>query len=160
MHWVFAYGSNMHLPDLRRWLGERGHDADGLLRFAPACVPGYELTWNYRSVVRRGGAANVIPRSGAELLGLALFVDDGLLAALDEKEGHPTRYDRGSVPVAARLRDEGAAIEVWLYQATDAHVVAGVAPPRASYLALLIEAAEEHGLAADYVERLRATPTL
>ena len=24
LQWVFAYGSNMHLPDLRRWLEARG----------------------------------------------------------------------------------------------------------------------------------------
>ena len=159
MHWVFAYGSNMHLPDLDRWLRERDLDNIGPLRIERARIPDFELVWNYRSSVRQGGAANASPRTGAELRGLALFVDNTLLSAFDEKEGHPTRYDRGAAPVHTELLGSGAPVVSWLYRVTPAYESTVAVPPRAAYLQLLIEAAEEHDLGADYVQRLREVPT-
>lgn len=159
MQWIFAYGSNMHLPDLSRWLRERGLDDAGLLRIERARVPDFELVWNYRSSVRQGGAANASPRAGAELRGLALFVDDGMLLAFDEKEGHPMRYDRGAAPVHTELLGSGAPVTSWLYRVTPAHESMIAVPPRSAYLRLLVEAAQKHDLGADYVQRLREVPT-
>lgn len=160
MHWVFAYGSNMHLPDLGRWLRAGGYGDAEPLRVEPACIPDFALTWNYRSVVRRGGAANVTPRSGGELRGVALLVDDALLEALDAKEGHPSRYDRGGRPVRTQLLRAAESVEAWLYRATAACTSPHPEPPRAAYLRLLVDAAERHELGAAYVERLRSTPTI
>ncbi len=159
MHWVFAYGSNMHLEDLARWLHANGC-ADALpVRVAAARIEDYELAWNYRSVARAGGAANAMPRAGMTLRGLALWGDDRMLAALDRKEGHPERYDRGSHPVRATLLDGSTTIRSWLYRVAPAHELEADVPPRRAYLDLLIEAAAQHGLGADYVAHLRQIPT-
>ena len=158
MHRVFAYGSNMHLPDVRRWLGANGHGAAALCAVERARLPGFELAWNYRSASRRGGAANVVALPGAEVRGVVLHGDDALLDALDEKEGHPTRYDRGDRPVAVE-RWDGGALTAWLYRVAPSHASLAPVPPRAGYLRLLVEAAVEHELGADYVARLRGVRT-
>ncbi len=158
MAWVFAYGSNMHLPDLVRWLREQGYEHPGPTRAEAATVEGYELTWNYRSTSRRGGAANAMPRAGGELRGLALEVDQALLLALDEKEGHPTRYDRGEAPIRAQfLRAEGS-VRAWLYRVTPTFQVAGDVAPRRAYLNLILEAAAQHELGEPYLAHLRRLP--
>ena len=160
MHWIFAYGSNMHLPDLRRWLHADGSAEAVPSRVVAARIEGYELAWNYRSVARAGGAANAMPCAGGELRGLALWGTDALLAALDRKEGHPGRYDRGVEPVRAIALDDRRSLSAWLYRVAPGHQRDAAIPPRSAYLALLIEAAEEHALGADYVARLRDIPTL
>ena len=58
LHWVFAYGSNMHLPDLKRWLGAQGCSKTGIHQITPAILEGFELVWNYWSPVRQGGAVS------------------------------------------------------------------------------------------------------
>lgn len=160
MHWVFAYGSNMHLRDVRRWLRERGYPRAAPAEVVPARIRDFALAWNYRSASRQGGAANVVPCPGAEVRGVALGVDAPLLAAIDRKEGHPTRYDRGGACVAARTLDGGRTLDTWLYRVTPAHTSDRVVPPRAAYLRLLVEAAVEHRLGDDYVALLRRTPTV
>ncbi|MDF1701615.1 MAG: gamma-glutamylcyclotransferase [Planctomycetota bacterium] len=158
MHWVFAYGSNMHLLDLRRWLRAQGHADRGPLRVEVATIQGFELAWNYRSASRQGGAANTVPRAGAVLRGLALEVDGALLAALDAKEGHPTRYNRGEAPHRAELLRAEGHVAAWLYRVTPAYEMPHDVPPRRAYLDLILEAAEEHDLGADYVAALRSIP--
>lgn len=154
MHWVFAYGSNMHLPDLQRWLREQGYDHPGPSRVEVATLQDFELAWNYRSASRAGGAANARPRAGSELRGLALEVDEALLLALDEKEGHPVRYDRGEAPVRAELMHAGRGIETWLYRVTPAFETPGHVAPRRAYLDLILEAAALHELGPHYVRHL------
>ncbi len=159
-HWIFGYGSNMHVPDLERWLGEKGYAVDGMLRVEAVVMPGYELVWNYFSRVRAGAAANVRARAGAELRGVALQVTPELFGAIDIKEGHPGRYHRGDAPRPARLQRSGESIQAWLYQVQPAYLSDGFVPPRRQYLALMIEAATEHGLGDDYVAALRQVATV
>jgi hypothetical protein len=159
VHRVFAYGSNMHVPDVRRWLRANGHPDPGPLRVERALLPDHALAWNYRSVSRGGGAANVVPIPGAEVRGVVVDADAPLLAAFDAKEGHPRRYDRGDRPVAVQLWGGGGAADAWLYRVTPAFTSSTVIPPRAAYLHLLVEAAEAHDLGADYVAALRRIPT-
>ena len=159
-HWVFAYGSNMHLEDLRRWLENQGYSTAGIRTAEPAVVLDYRLVWNYFSVVRNGAAANAEPYEGAELLGVALAVDDATLAALDIKEGHPKRYRRDSQPVSARLLKSGSRVEAWLYRAQPEHLRSSFVPPRRGYIQLMIKAAEQQGLPAEYIGALRKVPTV
>lgn len=158
--WVFAYGSNMHLPDLARWLREHGHPAEAPRRAVPARLPDHALAWNYRSRARRGGAANVVRRLGAEVRGVALLVSARLLEAIDHKEGHPNRYDRGAERMVARALADGSPLDAWVYRVTPAHQIDEDVPPRRGYLGLMIEAAETHGLGEAWLCALRALPTL
>src|SRR5262249_13817629 len=115
--------------------------------------------WNYRSVSRDGGAANVERCAGRDLPGLALSVDAATLAAIDRKEGHPRYYSRGSSRLTVRLQ-RGEDIAAWGYVAVPERVSAAPVPPRRAYLELLLKAAREHPLPAWYVAELEATTTV
>lgn len=156
---IFAYGSNMHLGDLARWLGERDllHLAPRLA--TPAVLADHALDWHYHSMSRDGGAANVVAAPGREVRGVVLHACEALLDAIDRKEGHPLRYSRGDTPVVAACLRTGAPLQAWLYQVTDAFRTDAPVAPRTAYLALMIEAARAHALGADWVAHLEATPS-
>ncbi len=159
LHWVFAYGSNMHLPDLKRWLSAQGSPKAGIHRVTPARLEGFELVWNYWSPVRQGGAANVQPASSERsVFGALLEVDSPTLLALDTKEGHPERYSRGPEPLRCHPLDKSPSVNAWIYRVTEAYRSARAVPPNLSYLTLLIEGAEELKLPGTYIDTLRATP--
>ncbi len=155
---VFAYGSNMCLPDLARWLRAKGHRPPADLRPRPALLPGHRLVWNYFSPPREGGAANVEPCPGRALPGIVFDVDAELLAALDRKEGHPERYSRGDAPRTVEL-PAGGTLDAWVYVVTPAWARAEPVPPRRAYLDLLVAGARAHGLPGWHVAELLATPT-
>ena len=157
--WVFAYGSNMDVDDLRGWLARKGVEPDGLLRVERAMLAGYRLVWNYRSISRDGGAANVEPCEGRDLPGLTLSVDAKTLKAIDQKEGHPSYYSRGSSPLTVRLQDNGE-VAAWLYVAVQARCSVTPVWPRRDYLQLLVDAARKHALPAWHVAELEATSTV
>lgn len=157
-HWVFAYGSNMHLPDLVGWL-KRHHPLVSLpMQFIAAELPGFELVWNYWSPVRQGGAANV-QRSEKDrtLYGALLQVDSGTLEALDQKEGHPTRYSRFPAPVSCRSLDGQLDLEAWIYQVSNEYRSDTPIFPTASYLKLLTDGAEALKLPSPYLHWLSQT---
>lgn len=158
VEWVFAYGSNMNIEDLQRWFDEKGHRRARIARVERATLPDYRLVWNYHSISRDGGAANVERAAGQSLPGVALDVNPEALSAIDEKEGHPRYYSRGSALVPVELA-AGPRIEAWLYVALPKHCSTTTVYPRCSYLEILIRASEAHGLPADHVAMLRAMPT-
>jgi hypothetical protein len=157
--WLFAYGSNMNVEDFREWLTSNGHCADGILRVEPATLPGYRIVWNYYSVSRKGGAANVEPCAGRELPGLALSVNEATLKATDHKEGHPSSYNRGSSRLAVRLYN-GETVDAWLYVAVRDRCSATPVLPRREYLQLLVDAARRYSLPPWHITELEATQPL
>jgi gamma-glutamylcyclotransferase (GGCT)/AIG2-like uncharacterized protein YtfP len=157
--WVFAYGSSMNTEDLHRWLTGHGRSTEGILQAAAASLPGYRMAWNYRSRMRRGGAANLRTAPGREMFGVALQVDEPTLLALDAKEGHPEIYSRGERQLAVRLRD-GTEIQAWVYLVVPERCSERGEWPRKEYLRLVVEGAREHGLPAWHVRELEVTPTL
>lgn len=156
--WVFAYGSNMNLADLRAWFVRKLNFEPHITRVERATLPGYRLVWNYFSKSREAGAANV-ERADANLPGVALQVNASTLRGIDKKEGHPDVYSRGDHPVPMYLAD-GNGIEAWLYVALPSVCKATPQWPSRDYLDLLIRAAEEHGLPDEHIARLKATPTV
>lgn len=158
LDWVFAYGSNMDVDDLYRFLEERGHPGPRVERVELAYLSGWRLVWNYHSRARQGGAANVEPADAGELPGLALQVDAPTLAGIDLKEGHPHRYRRGPKRVPVRLHGGGRE-RAWLYVVLPEFRRSAFVPPRRAYLDLLIGAAERHAFPAWYLDELRGTHT-
>lgn len=154
---VFAYGSNLDLPDLARWLGARGLAHLSAESVAVASLPDWRLAWNYRSDVRRGGAANVEPAAGAVVWGAALAVDAALLDAFDVKEGHPHRYRRVEAPIV--MAGSEARRRAWVYVVTPAYRSESTIPPTHAYLEVVLRGARALGLPAEYLARLAATDT-
>ena len=159
MHGIFAYGSNMHLGDLARWLDERGLAELAPLEARPARLVDHALDWHYHSMSRDGGAANVVPAPGAEVRGVVIHGCERLLEAIDAKEGHPVRYSRGTQPVPAACLHTGEVLEAWVYRVQPAYRTDAPVAPRAAYLQLMLEAAGHHGLGEDWQARLAAIAT-
>lgn len=157
-HWVFAYGSNMNLQDLRRWFARGSYSAPCIERVERATLHDHRLVWNYYSSSRKAGAANVERAPGYSLPGIALLVDEDTLKAIDSKEGHPSYYSRGMATVPVQLQD-GIEVAAWLYVAVPARCTNTTQPPTSAYLDLLIHAAEEHELPNEHIALLKATPT-
>lgn len=158
-HPVFAYGSNMHLRDVARWMRERELGEPAVECVQPASLPEHRIAWTYRSPAREAGAANVVPAAGREVPGVVLWVDEPTFRALDRKEGYPARYHRGEAPMT--LRDvEGSSVDAWVYRVTREWRRAEPEYPRADYLYLMVESVREHGLPAWHLEAVLRTPTV
>lgn len=92
----FGYGSNLDKEDWTKWCNKKGYDPSGLKEIGPAWIDGFNLSFDYFSKSREGGAANLnMFASGMAATPGALFeIDKKTLEALDEKEGHPRHYER------------------------------------------------------------------
>jgi len=160
-HWVFAYGSNLHLADLRQWLVANRYDPEGIRSLKPALLRDYELVWDYRSPVRQGGAANVIPAAQSVVYGGLMHIDTPTLYALDHKEGHPERYNRGEALQPCELiAPSKPPSSAWVYEVQPAFKQPEFTAPRRHYRDLVVEGASILGLPLEWVEQLRSIPTL
>jgi gamma-glutamylcyclotransferase (GGCT)/AIG2-like uncharacterized protein YtfP len=154
LEWVFAYGSNMNVDDLRTWLAERGLGSDSLKSVVRATLRDYRLVWNYYSTGRRGGAANIEMSPGHALPGVVLQVDSATRAAIDQKEGHPRYYSRGTTTFNLHT-DDGTAISAWVYIARPERCRMTPEWPTRAYRDLLVQAAVTHGLPEEHVAALK-----
>jgi|TARA_B100001964_G_scaffold200278_1_gene227117 hypothetical protein len=160
-HWVFAFGSNLNRSDLERWLAKNHYDPKGILALEPALLRDFSLVWDYRSPVRRGGAANVVPATSQVVYGGLLRVDEPTLYALDHKEGHPERYCRGEEPrLCEYFPPSRPPVSAWLYEVQPAFKEPAFTAPRRVYRDVVVQGASELGLPEDWIAMLRATPTL
>ena len=159
LHRIFAYGSNMHLGDLGRWMHEHGFQAPGVESVIPALLEDHRLGWNYASRARGAGAANPIPSPGRQFPGVILEIDERTFAAIDHKEGHPHRYCRGEIQESVTLFT-GESILAWVYRVIKDHLKEEPIWPSKAYLQLMIEAAREYELPQWYQEELVNTPTV
>lgn len=156
MHWLFAYGSNMHLYDLHRWLNSSNLPPGQIVQARAGKLIGYRLVWNYYSAVRGAGAANIEP-ADSDLPGVLLQLDEVALSAIDVKEGHPTLYQRHVV--SAQL-DGGETIRAWTYIVQpDRRDMRQVAPTR-HYLGLMIDGATAFALPSHHISALKALSTI
>jgi len=135
---VFAYGSNLNAQDL--------HARTGIVLkpIGLAILPSYRLVFNYRSRTRGGGALSVSDVDAAQhaVAGVLFEVpDSSVLAAIDRKEGHPTRYTR--IPVTVEM--SGARVEAFTYITNPAHVETFVQPTDA-YVSIVEQGYRDHGL--------------
>lgn len=145
--WYFAYGSNL---DPGTFLGRRRMRP---LETRAAVLAGFELRFDLPVGAGERGVANVAPREGDSVWGVAYLLTHSEATRLDRTEGVPHgAYLRLSV----ELRDgAGASLAAFTYHSSRS--VSGRKPSR-RYLGLILAGARHHGLPADYVERLRALP--
>lgn len=161
--WVFTYGSNMNLEDLQCWIENRElfrDEADevlGLLRDygKRAVLEDYRLCWNYYSVGRCGGAANVERASGQRVYGVAFRAGQRELDLFDVKEGHPRYYRRGEQQPVTLLDNGEVRASVYVARPNRPEPVW----PTAKYKAVLLEGARSWDLPQDYIATLETVPT-
>lgn len=153
MKWYFAYGSNMDaarlfegrlMPEGIAWGDRLGGRLDG-----------WRLTFDKQARTPPGaGAGNIVMAAGAAVHGTLNALPPRGFDVLDVHEGVAGgHYARRIVPVVRA--DTGETVEAVTYVALK--VAAGLRPTRA-YLAFLLAGGDL--LPADYLERLKATPTI
>jgi gamma-glutamylcyclotransferase len=141
--WYFAYGSNMSRAQMRSRAGE-------ILEERPGRVANFELVFNRRA---RGGSAtaNIRPALGKVVEGVLYKIAQSSFRNLDRFEGAPQHYRRTELKV---IDNEEKEILAQAYIATK--VEKGLRPAP-HYLQAILEGAGEHGLPAEYIERIKAT---
>jgi len=155
MHWVFAYGSNMDFEDLGLWLTTSNLPPARIVQAQAAKLVGYRLVWNHFSATRGGGVANIEP-ADSDLPGVALRIDRQTLAALDRKEGYPSRYGRS---LAEAVLGSGRRIRAWAYRVQPEHLVEGVLHPSRHYKGILLRGATRFELPPEHISMLSTLPT-
>lgn len=88
----FAYGSNMHGPQMKARCPRSSLVGWGLL-------PGHQLIFTGHSQTWQGAVASVKKQARAKVFGLVYQLGEGDLAALDRYEGYPTHYGRKTASV-------------------------------------------------------------
>jgi hypothetical protein len=153
--WVFAYGSNLHIPDLRGWLRHYGYSDQGIIQVIPARLGDYELVWNYYSPVRKGGAANVRPAKGSHVLGALLEITPDTLPGIDKKEGHPARYCRGENRVCVNAIGDKKSYSAWVYEVKPAYQTPEPTAPTQTYLDIMLDGIQQIGLEASWSKEVK-----
>ena len=124
----------------------RGHRFLG-----PARLDGFRLLFLRRSVRWKAGAADVVPEEGAATWGALYEVSAADLDALDGKEfAAEGGYRRRTVEVETcdGARHEAITYEVVTKESREL-------APKPEYVALLIRAATERGLPAEWITQLK-----
>ena len=146
--YYFAYGSNMYEPKMR-----------GICPSAKvvgvARLPGYRLTFPRQSDRWRGGVAGLEKAPDEEVWGVLYEIDEADVHKLDRWEGVPKRYKRRTVKV--KLREGNAEVEAFTYFAKPEP--GGPFRPTREYLDHIVRGAEQHGLPAEYIEKLKKIET-
>ena len=139
----FAYGSNLS----SRFLKQYCPTAKFVMR---AFLPNFRVSFPFYSQRRKGGISSIILDPGNVVRGVVYEVHDNEMETLDEVKSVPKgHYKRETYLV---LGDDGQLHKANLYRVVKPE---GPFTPAASYLELMMEGAEEHGLDADYLESLR-----
>jgi cation transport regulator ChaC len=145
--WYFAYGSNL---EAATFLGRRRMQP---LAAAIGVLHDFELRFDLPVGPGERGVANVAPQPGERVWGALYQLTHADAERLDRTEGvHHGAYRRLAVEVR---RQDGLAIAAFTYRS---EISRPERKPSRRYLNLLLTGAREHGLPADWVERLRAWP--
>jgi len=145
--WYFAYGSNLD-PDT--FLGRRRMQP---LATRIGVLHDFELRFDLPVGPGERGVANVAPRLGEHVWGALYRLTHAGAEQLDRSEGvDKGAYRRLTVVVRTPETDEIAA---FTYRS---EISRPERKPSRRYLGLLLAGAREHGLPAEYVERLRSWP--
>jgi gamma-glutamylcyclotransferase (GGCT)/AIG2-like uncharacterized protein YtfP len=134
----FAYASNMHREQMKRWC-----PASRFLK--AAALAGYRFVYDGFSVTWDGAVANIV-RSDAETVWGAVYdITERDRLTLDAFEGYPREYDHKEVEVRDR---DGRTYRAMAYLRT------GRAPgrPHPDYERIVIDGAKEAGLPEEYID--------
>jgi len=134
--YYFAYGSNMDKEDLDKWCEENGYQKIKFLSVLPAKLKGYKLTFNYFSIRRKRGAANIMESEGNCVYGLLIELTKHDLKTIRAKEGYPSTY------------------KVMKHREKIKHQ-----PPRKYYMQLIIRNARRYSFPDNYIDFLELIET-
>lgn len=144
----FAYGSNINLPYLRKWLADHGVNPNDLSAPRHAILPGYRLRTNYRSSVHEAGACNIEPAKGQVVEGLVMEITPPIHEALLAKEGCPHRYEQTQVEV--QVVATGQLLTAMTFVVSPSRSLSIDLPVTQRYRQLILEGAEVGGFSGAY----------
>jgi hypothetical protein len=148
---IFAYGSNMSLPQMK----ERCPNSKDKLQPFVAKADGWKLCFPRHSDRRQGGVGSIFPAKGEAVWGVVFGVTLEDLASLDRSEGVPSAYRRDRLPLTwGNLKQE-----VWAYFAIPQDDPPKHYKPHEDYLALYIRGAESFKFPVEYIDKLRKIET-
>jgi gamma-glutamylcyclotransferase (GGCT)/AIG2-like uncharacterized protein YtfP len=156
---VFVYGSEMNHQKLLEWLKANHYDSSVVRDAEPGILDNYDLVWDYYSLSRGGGTANLEPKKNSKVWGLLVKIEDRGLTAFDRKEGHPRYYNRGDDRVAVKRVSDGKTVFAWLYRAKPNRAGAKNVWPTKDYKRTMIEAANFWQFPSRYIKKLENLPT-
>lgn len=144
--WYFAYGSNL---DPGTFLGRRGMRPR---ESRVAALPDHRLVFDLAIGPGERGVANLLPRAGEQVHGVAYQLTASAARRLDRTEGVPRAYRRVEVTLETGDREMLAA---FTYLSTHRRPER---KPSRRYLGLILLGARHHGLPGAWIAHLRGLP--
>lgn len=139
----FAYGSNLSSKFLTKYCPSAKY-------VMKATLPNNRVEFRHYSESRKGGISSIVPYPSKLTRGVIYEVSEEEMTKLDEVESVPQGlYVRERVLVLGEDKEYHKAD---LYRVVN---LEGPFTPARSYIELMVEGAEEHGLDPEYVENLR-----
>jgi len=153
----FGYGSNMDETDLKKWCETNKRPYPEWTLLGIACLEDHELSFNYLSRSRNGGAANLMELPGQKVYGLLFEMDkDDDLTTIRKKEGYPDHY--GEILVTVECEGERIG-DVTTYKVMKAKEKPGHQKPTAYYMDLILRSARKYRFPAEYIQFLETIET-
>jgi hypothetical protein len=153
----FAYGENMNVARLKKWLFQRGGRPDGIGSMQRAVLSGYKLVFNvHKEIPWKAGIANLEASEKGQVEGVLMEVDNTTDSHIQRKEGFPASSKRIDVSVIGDQEKEYD--KVTAYLSTRADDGKSHAPTKA-YMDLLLEAAGDFEFSDKYVSSLKKVKT-
>ncbi len=144
----FTYGSNMDIVDLKSWCDKKAYTLSEFNYIGSGYIQGYELTFNYYSIGRKGGAANIMEKKGSYTYGLLFSIDVATLTVLRKKEGYPKYYGEITIPV---VQGECILKDVVTYKVVSERELPIHQKPTRYYLDLIISNARKNNFPDEYI---------
>ncbi len=145
----FAYGSNLDAENWAQFCARYDADPATMQPIGPAVLPDCELVFNYRSVLRAGGALNIRQRKGHFVHGALFEVTDAGWEVLDIKESVAAGcYTRIAHMAITR---GGRPVPVTTYQVTPQRQE-GFVPPSDEYTQIVSRGLKSFGLPSTQLE--------
>jgi gamma-glutamylcyclotransferase len=140
--YYFAYGSNLSTRYMRQYCPS----ASFVIK---ADLANYRVEFRHYSQAMQGGISSIVEAPGELVQGVIYEVASDEIVAMDAQESVAEGIYRRQAFLV--LGEDGNCYRADLYRVG---IPAGPYAPAAQYLDLMIEGAQEHGLRADYIERL------
>ena len=156
----FAYGSNMDRGDLKLWCKHNGYKEVRFLEEPKAAkLDDWELVFDYYSMGRGGGAANIRPARDKNVYGLLLDVSEQDFATIATKEGAPNFYEQVKPDIEVTLMKGGILVrEVKTFKVVKKREQKEMQVPTKEYMKLLLDNAIHNRFPVAYVKMLRNIP--
>lgn len=164
--WVFSYGSNMDLEDLREWLiRHRFEEIKRLINQLRrtgviAVIRGQRVVFNHISQGRGGGTCNIEKCEEENIYGVTYYIDEKFIEIFDKKEGYPVSHTRDLFQITLiKGNNNEEYVNAWVYYATPEKIDKTL-KPTIKYKNVVIKGAKHWGLPPEYIKKLEKIPTL